>query len=227
MLCQIFYPKEKCLKLVQKSNKKQQGELKSYYKMQQPAKGKKRWTGSYGQIPSPLPLPEEKDDSPFKGGDTKKVSNPKANVTNQAKKLAVKAMKKFRDNSEALKWAASETGRSDPGAERLSAINAQFRKDKAEASKKRKAESRKKKSLTEVSKQLVSNYIKAASKDVIDLASSSRGGPYGGKYPLKKIINREKGIELATDKLSGELSINKAKVPAYPTILNKMLAKRK
>lgn len=33
------------------------------------------------------------DDSPFKGGDTENVSNPKAMVKNQAKKLAIKAMK--------------------------------------------------------------------------------------------------------------------------------------
>lgn len=39
---------------------------------------------------------DAKDESPFKGGDTEKESNPKAMAKNQAKKLAVKAMKNMK-----------------------------------------------------------------------------------------------------------------------------------
>lgn len=40
------------------------------------------------------------DDSPFKGGDTEKVSNPKAMAKNQAKKLAIKAMSKMKEKGQ-------------------------------------------------------------------------------------------------------------------------------
>lgn len=56
---------------------------------------------STGSIPRSLDYAKrglaEDDDSPFVGGDTEKVSNPKAKKENQAKKLAVKAMKQMKE----------------------------------------------------------------------------------------------------------------------------------
>lgn len=119
---------------------------------------------------------EDKDDSPFKGGDSEKVSNPDAKQENQAKKLAIKAMKKMKE----------------------------------------KENIKEEEYLDEVSKEKAARYIKAASLDAIDRAAwggheapPSRSGPYGHKFPHKKVSNRERGIALATDKLTG-----KAKVPA-------------
>jgi hypothetical protein len=121
-------------------------------------------------------MKEDKNDSPFEGGDSEKVSNPDAKKENQAKKLAIKAMKKMKE----------------------------------------KENIKEEEYLDEVSKEKAARYIKAASLDAIDRAAwggheapPSRSGPYGYKFPHKKVSNRERGIALATDKLTG-----KAKVPA-------------
>ena len=70
-------------------------------------------------------------------------------------------------------------------------------------------EADKKKKLHEVSKALLKRYIKDASKDAIDKAAhggynspKSPSGPYGDKFPGKKVLNRERGISRAVDKLA-------------------------